>query len=74
VCRYNQIDKHLENWATQWVINVELKFGLLDVYEMVFNEKQATYEKTEVTSLVFLGCAFAWHWFNPIPYVCQTCM
>jgi len=44
VCRYNQIDKHLQDWAMQCIINRELKFGRL----LCYVKKTFAYEKTKV--------------------------
>jgi apolipoprotein N-acyltransferase len=46
--KYNQIDKHLQNWAMQRIINKELRFGPLLCYEKAFG-----YEKTKVSNLIF---------------------
>jgi hypothetical protein len=46
--KYNQVDKHLQNWAIQRIINKELRFGQLLCYEEAF-----AYEKTKVSNLIF---------------------
>jgi hypothetical protein len=47
-CRYIQIDKHLHNRATQWIIFGGFKFGWLLPFEEAMNKEKVVYDNIEV--------------------------
>ncbi len=68
VFRYDHIDKHLQDWTMQQIINGELWFGGLLHHDKVFNEKYVAYEKTKVTSSIFFKDVFLLD-MNFIPFL-----
>jgi hypothetical protein len=50
-CKYNHIDKHLCDKAMQQIISSEFKCGRLLHFEEVFDEENATYDKSKVCKL-----------------------
>ncbi len=51
--KYNQVDKHFQNWAMQRIISKELSSSQLLCYEEAF-----AYEKTKVSNLIFFKVIF----------------
>jgi hypothetical protein len=56
VFRYDHIDKHLQDWTMQQIMNAKFWFSGLLHHEKVFNENYVAY--TKVTSSIFLEDGF----------------
>ncbi len=54
--RYNQVDKHLKNWALQHITNREFKSNRLLCYNETFKEEKGAFDKTKVFFVFFSSC------------------
>jgi hypothetical protein len=53
ICKYNQINKHLQDIILQCMISGELKRTNLFHYDEVVNDDKKEFEKTKISSIFY---------------------